>query len=66
MRCVLCEQHATFTQTVFQGASPTTVNLCPECAQKVHAEELVASIKGAPDKDAKSTAVAQFLKAVGK
>jgi len=66
MRCVLCEQHATFTQTVFQGTSPTTVNLCPACAEKVQADQLVEKIKSAPDKNAKSTAVTQFLKAIGK
>ena len=66
MRCVLCEQHATFTHTVFQGASPTTVKLCPACAEKVQADQHMANIKSAPDKDAKSTAVTQFLKAVGK
>ena len=66
MICMMCRQHATFTQTVFQGASPVNIQLCPQCAAQVQAEHHRDVIKGAPSKEAKREAVAEFLKAVGK
>ncbi|MHC4550486.1 MAG: hypothetical protein ACYTEZ_17100 [Planctomycetota bacterium] len=66
MRCFICQQHATFDHTVFQGTSPTTVRLCPDCSVKVQAEQHVANIKSAPDRNAKNAAIAEFLRAIGK
>ena len=65
MRCIMCQQHASFEHTVFQGTSPTTVRLCDSCATQVDATGHLAKIKSAPDHDAKSSAVAEFLKVVG-
>lgn len=66
MKCNLCNQHATFEHTVFQGTTPTRVRLCAPCAGKVGAEQHLAKIKGAPDHSAKLAAVEAFLRAVGK
>ncbi len=66
MRCMMCGQHATFDHSVFQGTAPTTVRLCDGCVTEVDAPGHLAKIKAAPDHDAKSVAVAEFLKAVGK
>lgn len=66
MRCIMCGGHATFTHTVFKGTSPHKVNLCDPCTQKAQATEHMAKIKAAPDRDAKSAAVDQFLKVLGK
>jgi hypothetical protein len=66
MRCMMCNQHATFEHTVFQGTSPIKVKLCNACATKVDAPGQLAKIKAAPDHAAKNAAVTTFLKAVGK
>lgn len=66
MRCMLCKGHATFDQTVFQGAVATKVRLCDPCAAKVNAQEHMAQIRGAPDHQTKTQAVAAFLKKLGK
>ncbi len=66
MRCMMCGQHATFDHSVFQGTAPTTVRLCDGCTDKVDAPGHLEKIKTAADHDAKSAAVAEFLKAVGK
>lgn len=66
MRCIMCGGHATFDHTVFQGTAATKVRLCDPCAGKVDADEHLAKIKQAPDHAAKSEAVNDFLKAVGK
>jgi protein-arginine kinase activator protein McsA len=66
MRCVMCGGHATFLHTIFEGANPHKVNLCDPCAQKAQANEHMAKIKAAPDREAKSAAVQDFLKAIGK
>jgi len=66
MRCNMCNQHATFEHTVFQGTAATKVRLCDGCATNVGAKQHVANIKTASDHDAKNAAVAAFLKAVGK
>lgn len=66
MRCTMCDQHATFEHTVFQGTKPTRVRLCASCAGKVGADQHLAKIKGAADHDAKAAAIEAFLKAVGK
>lgn len=66
MRCMMCGSHATFVHTVFQGTTPHKVNLCDPCTQKAQATEHMARIKAAPDREAKSAAVGELLKAVGK
>ena len=65
MRCMKCGQHASFNQTVFQGASPTTVKLCGTCAETADAERHVDAIRSAPDKETKTAAVSEFLRAIG-
>lgn len=62
--CMMCREHATFTHTVFQGTAATTVKLCDRCAASVGVEQHLASIKEAPDKEAKRQAVTEFLSAV--
>jgi len=66
MRCMMCGSHATFVHTVFQGTTPHKVNLCDPCSQKTQATEHMAKIKAAPDRAAKSAAVGELLRAVGK
>ena len=66
MRCIMCSAHATFEHTVFEGTTPTKVRLCDGCASKVDADRHLAAIKGASDHTAKSEAVSEFLKVVGK
>ena len=61
MLCMMCRGHATFSHTVFKGTSPTTVKLCPDCADKVRAEEHLRKIKEAVGHDAKTAAVDTFL-----
>ena len=65
MRCKMCGEHATWEHTVFQGTSPTKVRLCSGCEQKIQADEQLARIKAAPDRDAKLAAVDSFLREVG-
>ena len=66
MRCILCNDHATFEHTVFQGTVPVKVRLCEPCAEKIDADHHLSTIKAAPDHAAKNAAVESFLKAVGK
>jgi len=66
MICILCHKHATFEHTVFKGASPVKVTLCPECTTKTGAEGHVAAMKTAADKPAKHAAAEALLKAVGR
>ncbi|MFQ5845619.1 MAG: hypothetical protein ACE5JG_11595 [Planctomycetota bacterium] len=66
MRCMMCQEHATFDQAVFVGTSPTTVRLCDGCAARVDAQEHMNRIKAAPDHQTKNAAAAEFLKAIGK
>ena len=65
MRCIVCGGHSTWERTVFKGTEPTRVRLCDACRAKVHAEEQIARIKAAPDKDAKIEAVDAFLTELG-
>ena len=66
MRCIICNDHAVFDRTVFQGTQATAVRLCNDCAAKVRAEEHMKAIKTAPDHDAKTAAVAEFLEELGR
>jgi hypothetical protein len=66
MRCIICSGHAVFDRTVFQGTKATAVRLCNDCAAKVRAEEHMSAIRSAPDRDAKSAAVADFLRELGR
>jgi hypothetical protein len=65
MRCIICSDHAVFDRTVFQGTKATAVRLCNDCAAKVRAEEHMNAIKSAPDHDAKTVAVSEFLRELG-
>ena len=65
MRCILCQGHASFERTVFRGTSPVQVRLCPSCSDKVRAEDHMRRIKAAPDRDAKTAAISEFLDSVG-
>ena len=65
MRCIVCGNHATWERTVFKGTEPTRVRLCEGCQAKVQAEDRIAQIKAAPDKDAKIAAIDDFLKELG-
>ncbi len=65
MRCRMCGKHANFSHTVFRGTTPTTVRLCDGCREQTRAEEHIAAIKAASDRDAKSVAVGEFLKVLG-
>jgi len=64
MICIRCKKHATFEHTVFQGTTAHRVTLCPDCASGTGAEDHLARIKGAADRNAKHAAVDEFLKAV--
>jgi len=64
MRCMMCHQHATFKETVFQGTMPTTVKLCAACADKVDVGHHLESIHNAENHDDKNAAVGSFLSAV--
>jgi hypothetical protein len=66
MRCIMCGGHANFEHTVFRGTNPVKIRLCDPCAQKAQASDHLAKIKAAPDHAAKTAAVEQFLKVVGK
>jgi hypothetical protein len=66
MICIVCKKHATFDHTLFKGASPVKVALCPECVAKTGAETHLAAIKGAADRNARHAAVDAFLKVVGR
>jgi hypothetical protein len=66
MRCIICSDHAVFDRTVFQGTKATAVRLCNDCAAKVRAEEHMNAIKSAPDHDAKTVAVSEFLRELGR
>ena len=65
MRCIMCGGHATWERTVFKGTNPTRVRLCDPCQAKVQADDRIARIKAAPDHDAKSAAVDEFLRELG-
>jgi hypothetical protein len=65
MRCIICNGHAVFDRTVFQGTKATAVRLCNGCAAKVRAEEHMSAIKSAPDHDTKTAAVSDFLNELG-
>jgi protein-arginine kinase activator protein McsA len=66
MICTLCKKHASFEHTVFRGTNAVKVGLCPECSQKVGADNHLEAIRTAAHGDAKHAAVEAFLKAVGK
>ena len=66
MICIVCRKHATFDHTLFRGASPVHVTLCPECTTKTGADGHLAKIKATVDKTARHAVVEEFLKAVGK
>jgi len=66
MICIVCKKHASFDHTFFKGPTPVKVSLCPECVQKTGADDHLAAIKGAADRNAKHAAVDAFLKAVGR
>ena len=65
MRCIICNGHAVFDRTVFQGTKATAVRLCNDCAAKVRAEAHMGAIKSAPDHDTKTAAVSDFLNELG-
>ena len=66
MRCIICSDHAVFDRTVFQGTKATAVRLFGDCAAEVRGEEQMAGIKSAPDHDAKTVAVSEFLRELGR
>jgi len=65
MRCIVCGNHATWERTVFKGTEATRVRLCDGCQTKVQADDRIARIKAAPDHDAKTAAVDDFLRELG-
>ncbi len=66
MRCIMCGGHAIFDHTVFQGTTPVKVRLCDTCGDKVDIQKHLSLIKDASDHAAKTSAVEELLKVVGK
>lgn len=66
MRCIMCGEHASHDHTVFEGTTPVKVRLCGPCGDKVDIAKHISTIKSAPDHAAKTSAVEELLRAVGK
>jgi hypothetical protein len=62
----MCGEHATLDHTVFQGTAPVKVRLCDPCGDKVDIQKHLSLIKSASDHAAKTSAVEDLLKALGK
>ena len=64
MLCNVCRGHAQFERTVFHDATPTTIRLCPPCADKVELVDHMHRITEATDHASKTAAVDMLITAV--
>ncbi len=64
MLCNICRKHAEYERTVFHEMTPTTIRLCPVCAEKVELVEHMHRISEAGDHTAKTAEVDSLLAAV--
>ncbi len=66
MLCNVCHKHAEYERIVFHEATPTTIRLCPPCADTVELVDHMHRITEATDHAAKTVEVDSLIAAVEK